>query len=72
MYFCDILIPWQRDSNEKTNGFGEPEPSKEQSLSFYSHTKLYDIADEINYHLVKALVEKISVYVLSLVAAELL
>jgi IS30 family transposase len=48
VYFCDPHSPWQRGSNECTNGVVRQCLPKEADVSSYSEEQLDAIADEIN------------------------
>ena len=48
VYFCDAHSPWQRGSNENTNGLLRDYFPKRTDLSTISPTELQRVADELN------------------------
>ena len=48
MYFCDPSSPWQRGTNENTNGLLRQYFPKGSCLSGYSQSELNDVANQLN------------------------
>lgn len=48
VYFCDPKSPWQRGSNENTNGLLRQYLPRHLDLRTYSQADLDAIADELN------------------------
>jgi IS30 family transposase len=48
VYFCDPASPWQRGSNENTNGLLRQYFPKGEDLSIYPKRYLEHVADEMN------------------------
>lgn len=48
VYFCDPHSPWQRGSNENTNGLLRQYFPKGMDISGYSQAKLNSVAKQLN------------------------
>lgn len=48
IYFCEPLHPWQRGTNENTNGLLRQYLPRSRNLSTLSEDELDAIADELN------------------------
>jgi IS30 family transposase len=48
VYFCDPSSPWQRGTNENTNGLLRQYFPKGSGLAMYTQSQLNDIAAKLN------------------------
>jgi IS30 family transposase len=48
VYFCDPRSPWQRGSNENTNGLFRQYFSKRAEIAHYSQAELDAVATQLN------------------------
>lgn len=48
VYFCDPSSPWQRGSNENTNGLLRQYFPKGKGMGIYSQSQLDEIANKLN------------------------
>lgn len=48
IYFCDAASPWQRGSNENTNGLLRPYFPKSTNLAIHSPRDLVRVENELN------------------------
>ena len=48
VYFCDPQSPWQRESNENTNGLLRQYFPRRQSLAGITQAQLDEVADKLN------------------------
>jgi IS30 family transposase len=48
VYFCDAYCPWQRGSNENTNGLLRQYFPKKTDLSLHTPEQVLDVVDELN------------------------
>jgi IS30 family transposase len=55
VYFCDAQSPWQRGSNENTNGPLRPCFPRRTDLSRYAQAELEEVALRLNQRLRKTL-----------------
>ncbi len=65
VFFCDARSPWQRGTNENTNGLLRQYLPKSTDLAVYSSAELQVIADEINHRPRRSLEWKTPVEVLA-------
>ena len=67
VYFCDPSSPWQRGTNENTNGLLRQYFLKKSCLSIYSQNELDSIAEQLNSRPRKTLDFKTPAYTLETV-----
>ena len=48
VYFCDAYCPWQRSSNENTNGLLRQYFPKKTDLSLHTPEQVLDVVDKLN------------------------
>ena len=48
VYFCDPSSPWQRGTNENTNGLLRQYFPKGTTMAAYTQSQLNDVAEKLN------------------------